>query len=270
MKMLFRGYLLALAWLLLTTNLPAVTFVNDPFTDNSATNKTGGDTLGLVWFRNNTSGATLAVADDTSVTPPSKALVLTATSTFRGMLAFFPIKTLAAGQSLTLRFDFRFTTAPADNSQSFRFGLYNSGGTQQTNDATSTTRTNDFGYGIYSNAGADSTGGTRVFVESAGDEVLSGTVSLRALGTGGTAYACGTTTRHSAYLRITRLTDGSVILEGRLDNGTTARATITTTADTFYSFDTIALTNGGASATESFLIDNVTLALTAQIGRAHV
>ncbi|MES2597781.1 MAG: polysaccharide lyase family 8 super-sandwich domain-containing protein [Verrucomicrobiota bacterium] len=263
---LFPALLASLALMALPWQSFGGTVVHDPFTDNSATNTTGGDPLGLVWYRNSTSAATLAVGDDASVAPASKALILTATSTFRGMLAFFPVQTLTAGQVLTLRFDFRFTSAPADNSQSFRFGLYHSNATRQTGDATGTaTRFDDFGYGVYTNAAADSPSGTRLFLEKAGDDILGGSSpgGLSGQGTASQSFACGTTARHSAVMRIKRQADDSLLLTAQLDTGTIASATITAAADKFFSFDMIALHNGGASATESFLIDNATLVVNA-------
>ena len=136
--------------------------VNDPFTDASYTNASGGDALGAVWFRNATTSSTLAVVDDASVSPASKALALTATTSQRGMLAFFPTQTLAAGQSLVVEFDFRFTTTLVNGAQSFMFGVFDSLGTRQTADDVSTTRLDDRGYGLVTNVGADTTNATRV------------------------------------------------------------------------------------------------------------
>ena len=237
--------------------------MSDPFTDASHTNTSGGDPLGLVWFGNATTFSTLAVADDASVVPASKALVLTATTTQRGMLAFFSAQTLASGQTMTLDFDFRFTTAPVNNAQGFVFGLYDSAGTRQTGDATQATRTDDRGYCVSTNAGLASSSSTRVIVESAGNDILGGiapgNLRLPAGSTSGASFACGTAARHHARLSVTRQADGSVVLVGQIDAGAVSSGTITAAADQFYTFDTVALSNG--NAVESFLIDDVKVAL---------
>ncbi len=246
------------AVLALVVHTASGALVNDPFTDASHTNTSGGDAQGAVWFRNATSGSTLAVVDDVSVSPSSKALSLTATASARGMLAFFTPQTLATGQMMIVEFDFRFTTAPANGGQSFLFGLYDSAGTRQTADASSTTRLDDRGYGLVTNVGADTTNATRVFVERAGDDILGGSGVVFPSGSvNGASFACGTAARHHARLTVTRQANGSVLLQGCIDAGTTASVTVTTVTDEFYTFDMLALSNG--TVIESFLIDNVSV-----------
>lgn len=260
-----RTILLYLSTLLAVSAAP---FVTDPFADGNHTAPTA-DPGSLVWYRTaSTAGSTLAVIDDTSVVPSSKALSLSTTSTFRGFLAFFPAKTPAVGQTLSLQFDFRFTALPINNSNGFRFGIFDSGGTQQTADANNATREGDRGYGIWTNPGLNGTS-TRLFVESGGPvgsgaDILGGATpyELRGVGSNGSSFDCGDTARHTALLRITPQANGNVFLEARIDNGTTAVGTVTAVADRFTTFDTIAFANGGV--TQSFLIDNVTVTLNAK------
>ncbi len=254
MKPLLASFLLLVA----VPSYAAV--VSDPFADASHTNTTGGDASGAVWFRNATTSSALSVVDDSSVVPASKALALAATTSQRGMLAFFPSQTLAAGQTLTLEFEFRFTSAPQNLAQSFMLGLFDSAGTQQTADADSTTRLDDRGYGLVTNVGANSATGTRVFLERTGNDILGGTgVVFPAGGVNGASFSCGTTQRHHARLSVTRLANGSVVLEAQIDTGASASATVTTVTDQFYTFDMLALSN--STAIESFLIDDVKVSL---------
>ena len=243
-----------------TVTSGAVTEANDSFTDGSFTNTSGGDALGLIWYRLATNNCTLAITADTSVSPASNALALNATGTFAGCLAFFtplltPVTLGATGNSLKLDFDVRFTTPPVDTSTSFRFGLYNSEGTRQTADGNASMRFGYKGYGFTTDAGLNGTG-SFVYSENSGNDILSGASPSGIVGVGptGASINFGTTNRHHVALRLSRNADGSMLVRGQIDGnvvswGTVASPPLTTT------FDTVAIGNGGV--TQSFLVDNV-------------
>src|SRR4051812_6594997 len=85
--------------LLLAGLLPQVDagiVVQDPFTDGSRSNTTGGDTLGAVWWQSANAPGAVTVVDDSSGIGSGSALQLVPTGDFHKLLMFFPAVTLAA------------------------------------------------------------------------------------------------------------------------------------------------------------------------------
>src|SRR5689334_15548662 len=144
--------------------------LNDPFTDGSRSNTSGGDTQGGVWYYDSTAPE-LSVVNDAGGLGSGNALRLAPTAGFHKLLTFFSPQTLAvAGDTLTVTFDYRFPVAPGSSGGGLRVGLLSSGGTRQTADGGS--RSDDKNYGFSTNAGGNSGTGTGVAYEGAGDDVL--------------------------------------------------------------------------------------------------
>ncbi len=91
-----------------------------------------------------------------------------------------------------------------------RFGLYQTFSTHTTADVQLTTRTDDVGYGAFTDPGG-TTNLTKVYAEAAGDEILtgSGATGLATFGTTGASSALGTT-KHTAQLTLTLQAGGGL------------------------------------------------------------
>ena len=149
-----RLFYLALAFLLcLCPWANAVIIVDDPFTDGSVTNTTGGDLGGTVYYKTTgTAGVTLAVQDDSAGIGSGNALLFTPNGNFQGFLTNFPAVQLAnAGETFRISFDIRFTQTPANDGSGLRWGVYDSSGTLVTTHGGSTA--DDKGYGFPFNPG---------------------------------------------------------------------------------------------------------------------
>ncbi len=262
--------LLCCCWLLGAAAHGSTVIVSDPFTDGSRTNPTGGDAQGLVYYMGATWG-TLTVADDTAGIGSGNALLFTPTAAWGKHLAYFGPATLASpGDSLTLRFDFRFASPPTNISAGFRVGLYNSMGTRQSTDTTDTgvpgpgNRSDDVGYGFQSNPGLNSGTGLSVFSEAAGNDILGGASPSQTgnLGTAGASYNFGTSP-HTAVFQLSRQPNGDLALSAQLDSGATSSASIPAASVMTASFDEFALEEGGAGWWAPLLIDNLSMTTTA-------
>ncbi|EPX61679.1 hypothetical protein D187_010298 [Cystobacter fuscus DSM 2262] len=236
--------------------------LNEPFTDGSRSNTSGGDTQGGVWYYDSTTPE-LSVVNDAGGLGSGNALRLAPTSGFHKLLTFFSPQTLAvAGDTITVTFDYRFPVAPGSSGGGLRVGLLSSGGTRQTADGGS--RSDDKNYGFSTNAGGNSGTGTGVAYEGAGDDVLggSGAGARIGFGTAGDSVASGTK-KHSAFLQVTRLTTGALLVQARLDNlglasGVHAAPVLT------YVFDGFALGFGGTDYYPTLLLDNVVVTTSRQ------
>ena len=61
------GKLLLLSGLFaITCDLHGATLINDPFTDGSRSNATGGDTLGAVWYQGVSAPGAVTIVDDSA------------------------------------------------------------------------------------------------------------------------------------------------------------------------------------------------------------
>jgi autotransporter-associated beta strand protein len=246
--------------LLVPASVSAQTLLDDPFTDGSRSNATGGDTSGAVWF---STGPLLTVADDSAGIGTGNALRFDGNA-FSKLMAFFQPVTLAAvGQTLSLSFDYRFTVAPSSTSD-FRVGLGNSNNTRQTADGGSTIRHDDWNYGYNTNPGLVGSN-TRLCQEPAGDDTLGGNGAGQRIpiGTAGAGISSATT-KHTAQLKITRQIDGSLSLQSQIDTEVQALATHPVNSVLGYTFDEVLI--GYGNTTGTVFIDNVRLTLTLQNG----
>jgi len=245
-----------------------VTLMSDPFTDGNRTNTTGGDTLGGVWWQNTTNTGQVTIVDDTAGIGTGNAMQLVPSGDFHKIITFFSGTTLAnPGDTIKATFDYRFPTAPTSAGDGFRIGLGNSNGTKQSSDTSgsgSSTRTDDKNYGFNTNVGGASSTGTGVKYEDAGDDILggSGAGTRFGFGTGGASVASGTT-KHSALLQITRLTNGDLYVLAQVDNLAAASGTHPAASVLTYTFDEFAYGFGGTGYRPTILMDNVVITSTA-------
>ncbi|TCO94709.1 autotransporter-associated beta strand protein [Chthoniobacter flavus] len=245
-----------------------VTLMSDPFADGNRTNTTGGDTLGGVWWQNTTNTGQVTIVDDTAGIGTGNAMQLVPSGDFHKIITFFSGTTLAnPGDTIKATFDYRFPTAPTSAGDGFRIGLGNSNGTKQSSDTSgsgSSTRTDDKNYGFNTNVGGASSTGTGVKYEDAGDDILggSGAGTRFGFGTGGASVASGTT-KHSALLQITRLTNGDLYVLAQVDNLAAASGTHPAASVLTYTFDEFAYGFGGTGYRPTILMDNVVITSTA-------
>ena len=262
--------LLYCCWLLGAAAHGSTVIVSDPFTDGNRSNATGGDPLGLVWYMGQTWG-TLTVTNDDADIGSGNALLFTPTAAWGKYLAYFGPATLAnPGDSVTLTFDFRFANPPTNISAGFRVGLYNSMGTRQTTDATDTgvpgpgDRSDDVGYGFQANPGLNSGTGLNVYSEAAGNDILGGASPSQTANQGTAGASLNFLTgKHTALFLIARQPNGDLALSAQLDSGAAATATVAAPSVMTYTFDELALEEGGLGWWVPLLIDNVTLTTTA-------
>jgi hyaluronate lyase len=248
----------------------AVTLVNDPFSDGSRSNAAGGDALGLVYYMG-TAGGALTVTNDASGIGAGNALLYApdAGAGFGKYLAYFGPVTLAnAGDSITLRLDYRFLRSPPNLSAGLRIGLYNAMGTRQLADGATTAsgpgnRNDDVGYGFQTNPGLASASGTSAYSEAAGNDILGGASPSHTAGQGtaGASVNSGTA-RHSALLQISLQAGGDLLVSAQVDGGAMANTTIPAASVLARTFDELCIGEGGTGFDVPWLVDNVSLAST--------
>ncbi len=244
--------------------------VNDPFTDGSRTNASGGDSQGLVYYSGVTTASLVVTNDDPGI-GTGNALLFTPSpgAGFGKYLAYFGPVTLASpGDSISLKFDYRFISAPTNINAGFRVGLYNTMGTRQTTDASDTgggpgNRSDDVGYGFQSNPGTNSSSGTNPYSESAGNDILGGASPSQTAnqGTAGASVNSGTA-KHSALLQISLQPNGDLALSAQLDGGTVATATVAAASVLTTTFDELGIAEGGTGFAVPWFVDNVTITTT--------
>ncbi len=270
--MLLRIRFCILALLLSALAGPAaITNVFDPFTDGNRTNATGGDTQGLVWYLGQTT-STLYVTNDSAGIGSGNALQFTPQvgAGFGKYLAYFgPITLSAPGDSITLTFSYRFTSAPTNINAGFRVGLYNTLGTRQTTDASDTgsgagNRSDDVGYGFQTNPGTNQSTGTSVYSEASTNDILGGASPSQTanVGTAGTSVNSDVTP-HTAMFQISRQPNGDLALSAKIDAGATATATIAAASVFTNTFDEVGFSEGGTGFAVPWLLDNVIITSTA-------
>lgn len=246
MSLLRSAICLAAILMIAQTSQSAIVLINDQFNDGGVGD--GADPLDIAWTNSNVS--TLSVAAD-AVIGGGNALSVTATSSFNRIWGAYPTGvTLAPGETLTLSFDYRFTQAPSNTSGSFRFGLYNNGGTE-------TGETDNFGYAVSTNPGSNSST-TTVNSETAGNSMLGGASpnGLSILGTAGQSFNSPTTGFQSAVFSIFRTLDGnSLELSASINGGTAATATHNTPLT--FTFHGIVFGQGGVQ--HNYALDNILL-----------
>lgn len=205
------------------------------------------------YFRNG-AAALVSVTDDSSGIGTNNALLHDPNgNTFRKLVRTFSAFTLAeTGDFLELTFDMRFPSgAPTENSQGFRFGLYNSNGTLPTADGQNLTG-DDFGF--YAALGTGGTEGRFIF-ETEANGFLGGGTQNQLSGAGGITINDADT--QNIVFRLERVATG---LEIDLSlNGASILSVIDTSPVT-YTFDQIGVGLGNvSSANDAYLSDNVQL-----------
>ena len=254
------AHLFAMVALWVATQISAfgLVLLDDPFTDGSRSNTTGGDVLGGVWWQSVTAAGAVTIVDDSAGIGTGSAMQMVPTVDFHKLLTFFSATTLAAeGDTIRVSFDYRFPAGVTPAGDGFRIGLCNSATTRQTSDTGGSTRNDDKNYGFNTNPGLTGTS-TGVKYEDAGDDILggSGAGSRIGFGTSGGSVASGTV-KHSALLQITRFANGDLGVQAQVDalpraSGTHAAASVLT-----YTFDEFAFGFGGTGYRPTILVDNV-------------
>ncbi len=242
---------------LLLVPATAQTLLSDPFTDVSRTNASGGDALGGVWWQNVVAPAAVSFEDDTAGIGSGQALKLTTTQDFHKLLTFFAPTTLAAaGETLRVTFDYRFPIAQISQNDAFRLGLLNSNATQQTSDTGGSSRIDDKNYGYNTNPGFDGNN-TGLRYEGPGDDILGGSGAGTRYSFGSSGASVSGNGRHSALLQITRLGNGDLAVQARIDSLTRATGIHPAASVLTYTFDQFALGFGGTGNRPVILLDNV-------------
>lgn len=239
--------------------------MEDPFTDGSLTNKTGGDTQGLVWYTGSTS-MSLGVTNDNAGIGSGNALIFSPTADLQKFMACFPpVSLINTGDFIQVNFDFRYVTAPANVGAGLRLGIYNTYLTRAYVNGSSATRNDDAGYGLITNPGTNAAQ-TQVYYENPGNDILGGSTPsfTTSFGIAGDSLNCGTN-KHSAEVRIVRLVNGDLGISARLDNGITATGWVAAASVLTYRFDEFALGCGsGVGLRVPFLLDNLQITAVAE------
>lgn len=214
----------------------SVVRVDDPFTDGGLTN--GADPLDTNWSVLSYGGTLLlATAPFAASGNTSNALVFN--SNYQGSGAFpfalggnFTSQVLnVVGDSITLTFDFRLTTAIPNSSGAIRFGLSSSSNT----------------YGFLFGSGTSASRGMNVYPAN----TISGTGT--ALTTSGNPIAIGDSGSHSFRMTLTRTAANTLAIEAVIDGVNSYSATHT--GVTNFLFNRIILGEGGVNNLD-FNLDN--------------
>ncbi len=222
--------------------------LNDGFTDGARTN--GTDAADAAWYTMGT--PTVSIVDDTAGIGSGNALQLTPTSTGRGIIAGFPARTLADGDSITLTVNWRFAgTVGLNQANSLRYGIHSSNGTPTTADGTTQSDISK-GYFVMTNPGAAGSN-TSLKRETGGSPGVLGGTDWSGLGTAGASVSAGTT-KHSSAITITR-SGSTLVVSTSIDN--LAAATGTDSAPVTYTFDQFAISLTGATLPSPIIIDDV-------------
>lgn len=236
--------------------------LEDTFTDLDYTD--GTDPLDSQWrIHTNSTTTTLGAA--------SGALVIGRTTTngngFNpGAVTTFPAQTLAIGQSIKLSFDAIVSggTVAADN---FRFGLYNSGGTNMTANLVGnpppfgTVFQNDVGYSLFAPLHTTGTASLRYRTTSGTNNVLQLSAAPNiSIGTGSITSATSSGTPFSGSLSIVRVGTNSYDLTAEFA-GNTFAVTSYSPALATTTFDTLSFFTVMNQANMSLTVDNVRIAV---------
>jgi hypothetical protein len=253
----------ALVAMLSSSGLQAAVLLNDTFSDNErATQSLTGS---AEWAFSNSG----ALNTNASSSASTGAMVYTATtSSAQSATAYFAASgspvSLADGESITLTFDFSFSSI-VNVDQGLRFGIFNSNGTRFASGFSGTLQPFSnasvngptTGYLAYVNPGA--TSGTSTY--SVREEFTGGATPFSSTGTVGTnntaAYlGLSANTTYSAVFSITR-SGANAVLSSTI-NGVTQSGT-DTGASAGFSYDEISIFTGSAVVPTSgtFTIDNV-------------
>lgn len=115
-----KRFIRFLLFVCIFTTLPlrSAVLVDDPFTDGSRNNLTGGDPLGSVWYLGTNVSNAVTVVDDTAGIGEGLAFKLAPPGNFYKALTFFPrtgplVRLNYPGDSISVTFDYRFPVAPS-------------------------------------------------------------------------------------------------------------------------------------------------------------
>jgi hypothetical protein len=244
----------------------AVVLVNDPFTDGGRTN--GTDAQDIAWWQTGANGTYQVQTDPVT---SSNALLRQPTNGFTRYVGFFngttgpnTAQSLAVGDSLSLKFDFRYVSLPTNAANGLRFGLFNSQGTRQADEFAGNAGNNfngrlgDAGYYVGLNFGSNAAGSGVIFRETDADGGPTGGGEVVGLGGGFNSVVIDTAV-HSLTLTIKRISATSTDVTYQYDN-TTAVTRNDSTQNTA-AFDAIYI--GQGSDFSPFYVDNVNVTYTA-------
>lgn len=217
-----------------------VILVDDQFIDGAVSN--GADALDASWTSSQANNG-LSVGAFAGSGNTTNALIKTNTNagnTFNVMKgAFTNTIALASGDSITLSFDFRFTTTPAASNAGLRIGLGTSATSTLFQLGTGGSASGNFVYYTTADTGAGTAAGT-----FASDPVPS--------------FSISDTASHSFSLTFTRTGATSMSLSTTID-GNTFTSVSGATSITAFTFDRILV--GEGSAIMKYNIDNVLVSL---------
>ncbi|MFA6288905.1 MAG: PEP-CTERM sorting domain-containing protein [Opitutaceae bacterium] len=219
----------------------AAILVDDQFIDGGITN--GGDTLDAAW-----SAITPPTPGSVSLISPfggsnaTNALHLGTTTTFSGALGTFTNGTaLALGDSITLAFDLRLTSAPTANGAGLRFGFG------------SANNTYGFTYGEGGTVGA-------AFVQWS-PALLSGNPNVIYAASSTPSSSINDQVSHSFSITLTRASSNTLSLSASVDG--VAYTAITGGTVSSFTFNNILIGNG--NVIQAFNLDNVVVSTAAAI-----
>jgi hypothetical protein len=244
------------AFLGLSSAVQAQVLVNDTFADGGRTN--GADAADIAFFSVG-SPTTFAVQND--AVSGSNALRYT-NGGFAQFVGFFNATTLSVGSSIKLSFDIRAVGTTSNVSNAFRFGFFNSQGTQQVDDNAGSSptfngRVGDAGYFVGINPTAIA-GGIASFSETDTSGFTLGGSEIAGINTG-TSIALNSGYTNVA-LSLTRASATSMVLTFIYNGGApisigTQSGTLTATT-----FDAIYLGSGSSTGgLQDVYIDNITV-----------
>jgi xyloglucan-specific exo-beta-1,4-glucanase len=209
------------------------TLVEDQFNDGGLTN--GADPLDTAWAVIQSSPVTLSVGAFAASGNTSNAMVYNASGAYGEVQGGpYTSQALNVGDSITLSYDFRVTSATIPStSSSFRFGLSNSSNTYGFNFGSGTTTG-----GVFCIFPVNTTHGTNT-----------------ALTTTGTAIAINDNNPHSFDMTITRTATSTLSFSATVDGTHTFTSSTTGVAD--FTFSSILLGEGNLTSGIDFNLDNV-------------
>jgi hypothetical protein len=238
------------------------TFENGPSMGQTATKGDDAfDAKDLQWYSSLASGTLNVQADTFAGGSSARAMNFATSDPFRRYGANFTSTTLAVGTTTKLSFNVRLTETASNNAVGFRFGLFNSNGTNISSDNPNmlnqpSQQNDDFGYHIRFATGTNGTNLNEICDEPAGDNPLGGGTGGTLISTvSGTASSINNTTNHLFELLLIRSTGTTLNFQLFYDG--VLKATGTDTSSIVTTFDAIYIGNGNVST--DFSIDNVQL-----------
>jgi len=239
-------------------------FETDAHPTGSRTVATGG-TNGMQYWTHNATGANYSLTLGSDATFGSNALISSDTTTasvgneFVGLLPT-ALTLSSPSDFITFSFSFHLTNeaTATTSSAGFRFGIESSNGTAITADGQGSTLDNDTGY--YVQVGVGSAGapgsGNMFYNESGGTAPDFGGIDRAAINTSsGSGFAITDNLTHTASMTVTRTSSTQVQLSLTIDGSTISSSASSTNIRT--TFDEIGFGDGFVANPAGFAIDNV-------------